>query len=61
VSHANTCVVETGLSHGRGVRVVEKVGAVVNVDDHKVKADANGFKEYVESRAQASGAWRGDV
>jgi uncharacterized membrane protein len=41
--------------------VVETVGAVANLDDHQVKADANRFKAYIESRAQASGAWRGDV
>ncbi|MGQ0847130.1 MAG: SRPBCC family protein [Sporichthyaceae bacterium] len=41
--------------------LVEKVGAAVGVDDHSVKADLARFKEYIESRGQESGAWRGDV
>ena len=41
--------------------LVEKVGAAANVDDHQVKADANRFKTYIETRAHESGAWRGDV
>jgi uncharacterized membrane protein len=41
--------------------VVEKVGSVLNVDEHRVKADTKKFKEFIESRGAASGAWRGDV
>ncbi|CAN5537020.1 SRPBCC family protein [soil metagenome] len=41
--------------------IVEKVGAVVGVDDHQVKADLNRFKEYIESQGHEDGAWRGDV
>jgi uncharacterized membrane protein len=41
--------------------VVEKVGSALNVDDHRVKADTKKFKEFIESRGAASGAWRGDV
>ena len=41
--------------------LVEKAGAVVGVDDHRVKADAKGFKAFIEGRGSATGAWRGDV
>jgi uncharacterized membrane protein len=41
--------------------IVEKVGAAVNVDDHRVKADAKRFKAFIESRGTETGAWRGDV
>ena len=41
--------------------VVEKVGSAVGVDSHQVKADAKRFKEFIESRGDASGSWRGDV
>jgi len=41
--------------------VVEKVGAVVNMDDLRVKADAKRFKEFVEARGTETGAWRGEV
>ena len=41
--------------------MVEKAGAAVGVDDHRVKADAKRFKEFIESRGGETGAWRGDV
>jgi uncharacterized membrane protein len=41
--------------------VVEKAGALVGVDDHRVKADLKRFKTFIESRDRATGAWRGDV
>ena len=41
--------------------VVEKTGAAVGADDHRVKADLRKFKEFIESRGTATGAWRGDV
>jgi uncharacterized membrane protein len=41
--------------------MVEKAGAAVGVDDHRVKADAKRFKEFIESRGTETGAWRGDV
>jgi uncharacterized membrane protein len=40
---------------------VEKIGSAVGVDSHQVKADAKRFKEFIESRGTATGAWRGDV
>ena len=41
--------------------VVEKVGSAINVDDLQVKRDAQRFKEFIESRGQETGSWRGDV
>lgn len=41
--------------------LVEKAGAAVGADDHRVKADLKKFKEFIESRQTATGAWRGDV
>ena len=41
--------------------VAEKVGSAVNVDDWQVKRDAKRFKEFIESRGQETGSWRGDV
>ena len=41
--------------------LVEKAGAAVGVDDHRVKADLKRFKEFIESRGNETGAWRGDV
>lgn len=41
--------------------IVEKAGAVVGVDDHRVSGDLDRFKSFIESRQQESGAWRGEV
>ena len=41
--------------------VAEKAGAAVGLDDHRVKADTKRFKEFIEGRRAATGAWRGDV
>ena len=41
--------------------LVEKAGSLVGVDDHRVKADAKRFKDFIESRGQSSGQWRGEV
>jgi uncharacterized membrane protein len=41
--------------------MVEKAGAALQVDDHRVKADAKRFKEFVEKRGSETGAWRGDI
>ncbi|MCW2516150.1 MAG: cyclase/dehydrase [Mycobacterium sp.] len=40
---------------------VERAGAVLGVDDHKVSSDLDHFKEYIEARGTETGAWRGDV
>jgi Predicted integral membrane protein len=39
----------------------EKIGAAVGIDDHAVRKDLGKFKEFIESRGAATGAWRGDV
>jgi uncharacterized membrane protein len=41
--------------------LLEKAGALLGVDDHAIKGDLKNFKEFIESRGAASGAWRGDV
>ncbi len=41
--------------------LVERVGAAIGVDDHRVKADLAKFKEFIENRGNETGAWRGDV
>ncbi len=41
--------------------VVEKTGAAVGADDHRVKADLGRFKQFIETRGAETGAWRGDV
>ncbi len=41
--------------------LTEKAGAAIGLDDRRVKGDAKRFKDLVESRAQATGGWRGDV
>ena len=41
--------------------LVEKAGAAVGVDDRQVQGDLERFKEFIESRGGATGAWRGDV
>ncbi len=39
----------------------EKVGDLVGVLDRRVQGDLERFKELIESRGTASGAWRGEV
>jgi uncharacterized membrane protein len=41
--------------------LVGQAGAVVGMDDHRVRADAKRFKEFIEGRGGESGAWRGGV
>jgi uncharacterized membrane protein len=41
--------------------IVEKVGAAVGVDDHRVKSDLKRFKKFIEQRGKETGEWRGDV
>jgi uncharacterized membrane protein len=42
-------------------RVTEKAGSALGVVGHRVKGDLNKFKQFIESRGQETGAWRGDV
>jgi uncharacterized membrane protein len=39
----------------------EHVGAMIGRDDRQVKKDLERFKEYIEERGRATGAWRGDI
>jgi len=41
--------------------VMENVGAALGFDDRQVSNDLGRFKELIESRGGATGAWRGDV
>jgi uncharacterized membrane protein len=41
--------------------VVEKVGDAAGVPARMVSGDLERFKEYIERRSEASGAWRGTV
>jgi uncharacterized membrane protein len=41
--------------------VVENVGDAVGVVSRRVEGDLERFKEFIESRGQETGAWRGDV
>ena len=41
--------------------IVEKVGGALGFDDRRLKADLERFKEMIEERGSASGAWRGEV
>jgi uncharacterized membrane protein len=40
---------------------VESAGAVLGVVDRRMKGDLERFKEFIESRGEATGAWRGKV
>jgi uncharacterized membrane protein len=39
----------------------ESIGSLIGLDSHRVKDDLESFKEFIESRGQETGAWRGDV
>jgi uncharacterized membrane protein len=41
--------------------LTEKAGAVLGLDEHRVKSDLQRFKAFIESRGNESGAWRGEV
>ena len=41
--------------------VVEKAGAVLGFDDRRVQSDLDRFKDFIECRGSATGAWHGDV
>ncbi len=41
--------------------LVENVGTALGFLDRRVKGDLERFKEYLEGRRTASGAWRGEV
>ena len=39
----------------------ESVGSALGFDDRQVQSDLERFKEFIESRAVETGAWRGEV
>jgi uncharacterized membrane protein len=39
----------------------ESIGSAVGMDSGRVKGDLESFKEFIESRGAATGAWRGNV
>ncbi len=41
--------------------VTENIGDAVGVVSHRVEGDLERFKEFIESRGQPTGAWRGSV
>ena len=41
--------------------VVENVGDTLGVVSRRVEGDLRRFKEYIESRGQETGAWRGEI
>ena len=41
--------------------ILEKLGAAIGSDGRAIKKDLANFKQYIESKGQADGAWRGDV
>jgi uncharacterized membrane protein len=41
--------------------LTEKAGSAVGIDSMQVKADTKRFKQFIEERGQATGAWRGEV
>jgi uncharacterized membrane protein len=41
--------------------LLDTLGTALGSDDRRVKADLERFKELIESRGSATGAWRGEV
>jgi uncharacterized membrane protein len=41
--------------------LLETLGAALGSDDRRVKSDLERFKEMIENRGSATGAWRGEV
>jgi uncharacterized membrane protein len=39
----------------------ESIGSALGFDSRRVKGDLESFKEFIESRAHETGAWRGEV
>lgn len=40
---------------------IENVGAALGVVERRMKGDLERFKEFIEERGEATGAWRGEV
>ena len=41
--------------------ILERLGGTLGVDNHAIKKDLKSFKQYIEAKGSADGAWRGDV
>ena len=41
--------------------ILERLGGTLGVDNHAIKKDLKNFKQYIEAKGSADGAWRGDV
>jgi uncharacterized membrane protein len=41
--------------------VVQRTGDALGFDDRRVEGDLERFKEFIESRGQETGAWRGEI
>ncbi|SRR6056297_489070 len=41
--------------------VVEKVGTALGITEANIQRDLEGFKAFIESRGEETGAWRGEV
>ncbi len=41
--------------------VIENIGDKIGAVDRRVKGDLERFKEFMESRGKATGAWRGEI
>lgn len=41
--------------------LMEKAGEMLGMTDRRVQGDLERFKDFIESRGQATGAWRGEI
>lgn len=41
--------------------IVEKAGDIIGITDSRVQRDLDRFKEFIESRQEETGAWRGEI
>jgi uncharacterized membrane protein len=41
--------------------IIENVGDKVGAVSHRIEGDLERFKEFIEGRGQATGAWRGEI
>jgi len=41
--------------------IIENVGSALGVVDNRIASDLKNFKQFIEARGEATGAWRGEV
>ncbi len=41
--------------------IAEKIGSALGADDRRVKGDLERFRDMIEQRGSATGAWRGEI